>query len=220
MPASTTGCEFIRGGNFSDLGPVFYAAAMQLGEVLNVCQYSEHSDDWVRIPNGAGDRLLTGFVDVSSSSDEPPALAVLQPSYHAAYVPDPSITLAWGFDAEDSLYEESDPPEREDWQPDAYKTVSHQTALVLYNGATAWQVVYASTNYGSGVDMAVPWPYRTYERHSEQPTFWTTRWEVEFAYLLSHIQRDIDTDLIPMMTKGGVVEVRDIDPITARQLRM
>ena len=65
--------------------------------------------------------------------------------------------------------------------------------------------------------MAVPWPRPSYPRHSDRPTYWTTRWEVEFAYLLSGLQREIDPDLIPMMTEHGVVEVRDIDPITAEQ---
>lgn len=190
---------------------------MTLREVLNVCQYSAHGDDWVRIPSGAGDRLLTAFVDVSSS-EEPPALAVLQPSDHAACVSDPGITLAWAFEPEGSLFERSNAPEREDWQPEAFKSVSHQAALVLYNGAMVWQVIYAYANWGSGIGMAVPWPHRSYEqRHSDQPTFWTTKWDIEFAYLLSNMQREIDTDLIPMMTEQGVVEVRDIDPITAQQ---
>ena len=50
------------------------------------------------------------------------------------------------------------------------------------------------------------------------PAFWTTKWEIEFARLLSEIQRlATDVDLIAIMTEHGGVEVRDIDPITLRQ---
>jgi len=68
------------------------------------------------------------FIDVASS-DQPPALAALQPNYLAVYTPDPSITTAWGYPFEDSREERPGQREREDWQPDSFKSVRRNAAL-------------------------------------------------------------------------------------------
>lgn len=191
---------------------------MELRAILKLCQYGEHGHEWVRVPSGPGRRVLTGFVDVSFSK-EPPALAALQPNYHAVYIPDASLTLAWGFPFEESLEERPGQLERADWQPETFKSVQQQAALVLYDGAMVWQATYAYADWGSGIGMAVPWPRPDFGDRDEEPTFWMTRWEVEFARLLSSIQREMEMDLIRQMTDKGV-QVRDFDPITVEQERL
>jgi hypothetical protein len=57
---------------------------MELRELLRLCQYGDHSHEWVRVPGGPSERMPTGFIDVASD-DQPPALAALQPNYLAVY---------------------------------------------------------------------------------------------------------------------------------------
>jgi hypothetical protein len=192
---------------------------MNLRELLKLCQNDDHSHEWVRLPSGPVSKLLTGFTAVAFAT-APPALAAHQPNYVAVHVPDPSLMLAWGYQSED-WREERDRREREDWQPENFKSVREQFALVFYNGAPVWQVRLAYADWGSGIGMAVPWPRPEFREDREDPIYWTTRWEVEFAWLLSSLQGETRMDLIRFMTDpdGGVV-VREIEPITVELERL
>jgi len=161
---------------------------MNLREILDFCQV-DHAGDWQRLPGGGpADRMLSGLVDVAAS-DEPPALAVLQPNYRAVYKPRPELGLAWGFPAYDSRNE---PPAEHDWQPRHWRSVALRYALVLLNGAMVWQVEYGQVNLGAGRDGVIAWPFTQYVGWlaGESPSLglWVREWERDFARLLNTLE--------------------------------
>lgn len=159
---------------------------MRLRDILDLCQESA-SDDWRVIPgDGPADRMASAFVDVASS-DEPPALAALQPMYRAVYLPDARVGLAWGYEQEDWREQpRRDPPE---WLPIEWSSVDYRHAVITLNGNAVWQVGMASVDWGAGISGYLPWPSTEYSREGlETPTVvgWrTTSWEASFARLLT-----------------------------------
>jgi len=97
--------------------------------LLDLCQ-EEHAEAWRVMPGGPAERMVTGLLDVAGS-DEPPALAALQPMYRAVYTPDARLGLAWGVPAEDTRdRRDTSPP---DWMPEEWSSTEPLYAIVLLN---------------------------------------------------------------------------------------
>jgi len=127
---------------------------VDLRVLLDLCQ-EEHAEAWRVMPGGPADRMVTGLLDVAGS-DEPPALAALQPMYRAVYTPDARLGLAWGVPEEDKRdRRDTSPP---DWMPEEWSSAEPLYAIVLLNGCAVWQLVYASVNWGAGITGYLPWP--------------------------------------------------------------
>lgn len=162
---------------------------VELRALLDLCQ-EEHVEAWRVLPAGPADHMVTGLLDVAAT-DEPPALAALQPMYRAVHIPDARLGLAWGIPRED-VRDERDTATPPDWVPEEWNSVCQRYAVVLLNGSAVWQVLYASVDWGAGISGDLPWPkpHRAdRDEHGRARVIgWrTTRWEASFARLLTLI---------------------------------
>jgi hypothetical protein len=170
----------------SDLAP--NVLAMKLRALIDLLQ-EEHAEDWYVLPSGPAERTVTAFVDVAASQ-EPPALAALQPLYRAVYAPDARLGLAWGIPQVDSRDELPREPPR--WMPEDWNSVEPRYAVVLLNGTAVWQVLLASVDWGAGISGYLPWPAPHYADEggpgNARIIGWrSTSWEASFARLLTKI---------------------------------
>lgn len=160
---------------------------MNLRVLLDICQ-EERAKEWRRLPIGPADRMVTALLDVAAS-DEPPALAALQPTYRATYVPDARVALAWGIPDADARNERDGGAPA--WMPTEWTSARPLYAVVMLDGSVVWQVLYASVNWGAGITGYLPWPAAHHAGdlpHSSEVIGWrTTSWEASFARLLTRI---------------------------------
>lgn len=164
---------------------------MELRSLIDLLQ-EEHADDWHVLPSGPAERMLTGFVDVAAS-DEPPALAALQPLYRATYAPDARLGLAWSM--ADVDWREERTPESPPWMPAEWNGVEKRYAVALLNGSAVWQVGLASVDWGAGISGYLPWPVPRYADDGgpgkgRTIIGWrTTSWEASFRAALDEDRR-------------------------------
>jgi hypothetical protein len=90
---------------------------------------------------------------------------------------------------------------------------------VLFNGTAVWQVTYTYINRGAGRDGILPWPRPQFEEGptplGATPGGWnTTRWEVEFARLLSDLQGIDDWDFDRAL-RGWGLRIHERPPLEA-----
>lgn len=190
---------------------------MQLTHIFDACQ-GDKIDDWRRIPGGSFDEpgtdLLAGLLDAGSA--EEPALTALEHLYRAVYLPDARIGLGWGMETEYTRQWKGQRPDwaDEDWSDPIEPTLAH----VLFNGTMVWRVHYTYINRGAGRDGLLPWPTQKLEEGPNYPSDvtpggWdTTRWEVNFARLLSDLQ-DIDDWEFEAELRGWGLKILEASPL-------
>lgn len=104
----------------------------------------------------------------------------------------------------------------EDWGDPVQPLLAH----VLLNGTMVWRTHYTYINRGAGRDGILPWPRKQFEEGPDHPLDalpggWnTTRWEVEFARLLSDLQGIDDWDFDEVL-RGWGLKIVDLSPLDA-----
>jgi hypothetical protein len=190
---------------------------MNLADILNACQ-GDQLENWRVIPGGSfnepGTDLLVGLFN--AGTEEEPALTALDHLYRAVYLPDARLGLGWGMR---TRYTDERKGQRPDWaDSDWGDPVEPCLAHVLLNGTMVWRVTYTYVNRGAGRDGILPWPTKKFEEGPNYPLDvtpggWnTTRWEVEFARLLSDLQGIDDWDYDDAL-RGWGLKIFEVSPL-------